>query len=97
MSITEILIYLATPAGIGAAISLLTELYPGWDNLSKQRKTIIIVLLTIVMPLLSWSLITYVPADVWARLSPPLHVLIGGISVLITFLTSQATHAIHRR
>lgn len=96
MTILALLRYLLTPAGIGALISLVAEYWPGWDSLPKRQKAIVITLATTVIPLLSWAVIEYVPPALWQRLDQPAQVLYTGVTILITYLASQATHALAR-
>lgn len=84
--------YLGTTAGLGAAIALLTERMPGFQRLSKATKTTLVATLCIVLPLASWALLRFVPADVFNQLDPIFQQLIVGLSVLLTWLVSQGAH-----
>lgn len=84
--------YLGTTAGLGAAIALLTERIPPFQRLSKATKTTIVATLCIALPLASWAVLRFVPADVFNQLDPIFQQLVVGISVLLTWLVSQGTH-----
>ncbi len=84
--------YLGTTAGLGAVIALLTERIPAFQRLSKAAKTTIVATLCIVLPLASWAVLQFVPADVFSQLDPVFQQLVVGISVLLTWLVSQGAH-----
>ena len=84
--------YLGTTAGLGAAIALLTERIPGFQRLPKATKATIVATLCIVLPLASWAILHFVPADVFNQLDPIFQQLVVGISVLLTWLVSQGAH-----
>jgi len=96
-SIVKFLQYLGTTAGLGAAIALLTERVPGFQRLSKRAKATIVGTLCIVLPLGSWAALRFVPGEVFARWDPVFQQIVVGVSVLLAWLSSQATHWVDRR
>jgi hypothetical protein len=91
-SLVKFLQYLGTTAGVGAAVALLTERAPGFQRLSKGAKATLVGVLCITLPLGSWAALRFIPAEVFARWDPVFQQLVVGVSVLLTWLSSQAVH-----
>lgn len=89
-------VYLGGPF-VAIAIAFLADRVGSFQKLSPDAKHLIIVLVNILLGLLSYALVQYVPSSVTAELQPIWAVIAIAINASATYTISQVAHIIDKR
>jgi hypothetical protein len=89
MDLREFLIWLASSAGAGVALSFIAERIPAFDNLPSATKSYVHLGGSLLLALGSYAVITYVPAATLDALLPWFQIV---AAVVGTWAANQLAH-----
>ena len=81
MELNEFLTWLATGAGAVAAFSFLVELIPAWDLIDSSEKRVYSAAGSVVVAMLAFVGLQYIPADVIALVDPYFKLIVGVLTI----------------
>ena len=93
-SLPEFMIWLGTGAGAAVAFSFLAELFPAWHKLEADAKKVVSSIGSVLIALLAFFGLQYIPADVIAAIDPYFKVIVG---VLGVHFSGQLYHQITKK
>lgn len=93
LTVLELFKFLGTPVFIGFLVSFLLERVPWFQQLNSDAKALVALLLAIVLPIVSYALLNYVPASFVEAVQPWYAAAITGI---IGFIGSQVWHKLFK-
>lgn len=93
LTIVELFKFIGTPVFIGVLVSFLLERVPWFQNLSSDVKALVALLLSVLLPILSYVLLNYVPASFVEALQPWYAAAVTGV---IGFIGSQVWHKLFK-
>lgn len=88
-SLGEFFTFIGSAAAIGFVLSFLAENWGFFQTRNKQGKIAILVIVAVLMGLISYSLVRYVPAGVVDQAQPIYQVIISSLAIL---LATQVWH-----
>lgn len=91
MSIIDLFKFIGTPVAIGFVVSFLLERVPWFQQLSSDVKAILALIISVLLPIISYALLNYVPQSLIEALQPWYSVAVTGV---IGFIGSQVWHRI---
>jgi hypothetical protein len=87
--LTSFLAFIATPTVLGPILSELLEYLPAFQKLVPATKTLVLYVLMVLIGLLSYALVRWVPASALENAQPIYSIMIGAA---IFFASSQLFH-----
>ena len=93
LTIVELFKFLGTPVFIGFLVSFLLERVPAFQLLSSDMKAIVSLVLAVLLPIVSYALLNYVPMSLIEALQPWYAAAITGV---IGFIGSQVWHKLFK-
>lgn len=89
MSIIDLFKFIGTPVAIGFVVSFLLERVPWFQQLSSDVKAILALIISVLLPIISYALLNYTPQSLIDALQPWYAVAVTGV---IGFIGSQVWH-----
>jgi len=94
MSLENFLVFTMTVGGVGAVLSFLIEVVPGFDVLKPEIKKGIVIALCFAVPIVSMSFQRFVPPVWMAEFDIWFKALVVGFSAWVAWVGSQKAHDI---
>ncbi len=91
LTIVDLFKFFGTPLCIGFVVSFLLERVVWFQQLNSDVKAIFALIIAVVLPILSYALLNYVPQSLIEALQPWYSVAVTGV---IGFIGSQVWHRI---
>lgn len=91
LTIVDLFKFFGTPLCIGFVVSFLLERVVWFQQLGSDVKAILALIIAVVLPILSYALLNYVPQSLIDALQPWYSVAVTGV---IGFIGSQVWHRI---
>jgi hypothetical protein len=89
-SLTAFLTFIATPTVLGPVLSELLEYLPAFQSLTSAKKTLVLYALMVLVGLVSFGIVRWVPTSALEALQPIYSIMIGAA---VFFGSSQLFHA----
>jgi len=93
LTVLELFKFLGTPVFIGFLVSFLLERVPWFQQLNSDVKAIVALVIAIVLPIVSYALLNYVPQSFVEAVQPWYAAAITGV---IGFIGSQVWHKLFK-
>jgi thiol:disulfide interchange protein len=85
----DFLLWLSSAAGSSAALSFLLERIPAFHELKPEHRSLITLGGSLGIALAAWAILTYVPADVLAQITPVFQLV---AAVVGSWIATQLAH-----
>lgn len=93
LTLVDLFKFLSTPVFIGFLVSFLLERVPWFQNLTSDAKAFVSLIVAVLLPIISYALLNYVPASFVEALQPW---YAAGATGAIGFIGSQVWHLIFK-
>ncbi len=90
MSIHDFLLFMASAGGASAAFAFIAERVPAFQALPASRKSLVMLGGSLLIALLAWAVLTFIPAATLAQIAPAFQVAYG---VVGTWIAGQIAHS----
>jgi uncharacterized membrane protein YfcA len=91
MDINSFFTWVMTSAGASALMSFIAEQIPAFKAMSSKAKWWAMLLGSVVLALISWACMTYIPAETLKQLDAPFKMV---AAIVISYLANQAFHTL---
>ena len=88
---SDFLVWISTAAGASGIVAWIAEQIPAFQDLPSKAKWWIMLVSSVVLALIGWSIMTFVPAEVLKMLEAPFQVVVG---IVLVFLSNQFFHKV---
>lgn len=89
MTLNDFLLWLASSGGAAATMSFVAERIPSFQNLPSQKRSLYILIGSVVIALVAYAVLRFVPAGTLDQLSPFFAII---YSIAGTWVASQVAH-----
>lgn len=79
----EFFVWLTTSGGAVALVSYISDKVPAFQELPSERKVVVQLTLSIVVALLAWAGMKYIPVEVIEFLAEPFAIVAGIVAVYV--------------
>ena len=89
MSINEFLLFLASAGGASASAAFIAERLAPFQALPGDRKSLCMLGISLLLALVAWAVLTYVPEQQLQQIAPIFQLIYG---VMATWMANQFSH-----
>lgn len=90
MPIDQFLTFLASAGGASAAAAFIAERIPAFQALPGERKSLLMLGVSLLFALAAWTALTFTPPAVLAQIAPAFQIVYG---VVGTWIAGQVAHS----